>query len=110
MGQRFAFGKQFARLRSNYYADSNGNGSGDGSGTHVNSSDCRIEGNDMTDNDRGIDVNVAGNLIVRDSGRGNASNYEIVASNSVGAILVSPGSGVTSGNGAFASSLGRTDP
>jgi parallel beta-helix repeat protein len=91
-------------------ADSNGIGTGGGAGIHVTSSDNRVEGNNVTDNDRGIDVDVSGNLVIRNSASGNTSNYEIVAGNAVGAIVVTAASVAISGNGPFASSLTSTDP
>ncbi len=71
----------------------NNNGAGfggDGAGIHATSSDNRIDGNNVTGNDRGIDVEATGNLIVRNSASGNSTNYNIVAGNSVGTIVVSP--------------------
>jgi len=50
----------------------------------------RIEGNNCTDNDRGIDVDVSTNLIVRNTCSGNTTNYEIVAGNAVGTITNTP--------------------
>jgi parallel beta-helix repeat protein len=91
-------------------ADSNGLASGVGAGIHVTSSDTRVEGNNVTDNDRGIDIDISGNLIIRNSASGNASNYEIVAGNAVGAIVVTGASVAISGSGPFASSLTSTDP
>jgi parallel beta-helix repeat protein len=89
--------------------DGNGAGTGDGAGIHVTSSDCRIEGNNVTDNDRGIDVDIAGNLIVRNSASGNATNYEIVAGNKVGPIVLAPDSVAISGDTGGAG-VGTTNP
>ena len=53
----------------------------------------RIEGNNVTSNDRGIDVLSGSNLIIRNSARGNAgagvpsANYDIGAGNFVGTIV-----------------------
>jgi len=89
--------------------DSNGDG-GDGAGIHAIGSDTRIEGNNVTDNDRGIDVDAAGNLIIRNSASGNTTNYDIVANNVFGPILDrrAPASAAVLGFSA-ASSLGTTD-
>ncbi len=62
---------------------------GTGAGIHQSFSgaggDNRIEGNNVTDNDFGIDVDEAGNLIIRNSASGNASgNYSIAPGNAVG--------------------------
>ncbi|MCH7527180.1 MAG: right-handed parallel beta-helix repeat-containing protein [Planctomycetes bacterium] len=70
--------------------DSNGAGGGDGAGIHTISFDNRIEGNNVTDNDRGIDVDVAGNFIVKNTASGNGNDYVIVNGNDVGTIQVSP--------------------
>ncbi len=70
--------------------DSNGVGGGDGAGIHIISFDNRIEGNNVTDNDRGIDVDVAGNFIFKNTARGNFNNYAIVNGNDVGTIQFSP--------------------
>lgn len=69
--------------------DSNGY-NGDGAGIHATGSDNRIEGNNMTDNDRGLNVDIAGNLIVRNSASGNSLNYDIISGNDTGTIQTSP--------------------
>jgi parallel beta-helix repeat protein len=90
--------------------DGNGAAAGDGAGIHVTSSDCRIEGNNVTDNDRGIDVDISGNLIIRNSASGNtSSNYEIVANNKVGPIVLAPDSVAISGDTGGAG-VGTTNP
>jgi parallel beta-helix repeat protein len=66
----------------------NGNGAGDGAGIHALSADNRIEGNNCLGADRGIDVDAAGNIIVKNSASGNTTNYSIVANNVFGAIVV----------------------
>jgi parallel beta-helix repeat protein len=68
----------------------NGFLAGDGAGIHATSSGNRIEGNHVTDNDRGIDVDGADNLIVKNSAAGNTSEYDIVANNKVGTISTDP--------------------
>jgi parallel beta-helix repeat protein len=68
----------------------NGLGDGDGAGIFVSSlsSGNRIEGNSVQDNDRGIEVDSAGNLIAKNSARNNSGgNYMIVANNAVGETL-----------------------
>jgi parallel beta-helix repeat protein len=92
----------------------NGNG-GDGAGVHVTGSDNRIEGNSVTSNHRGIDVDAANNLIIKNSARANIINYDIAAGNIFGAIVDrvipagSPTPAPVSGNSA-ASSVITTDP
>ena len=87
--------------------DSNGN-NGDGAGIHVVFSDARIEGNTCTDNDRGIDVDLAGNIILRNTSGGNVTNWDIIAGNAVGPIVLTSASAAILGN-TGASSLGSSD-
>jgi parallel beta-helix repeat protein len=84
---------------------------GDGAGIHATSSDNRIESNNVTDNDRGIDVDAAGNVILKNSASGNTTNYEIAANNVFGQIVdrTAPSSAAVSGNSA-ASAAATTDP
>lgn len=62
-------------------ADSNGAGAGDGAGIHSTSTDNRIEGNNCTDNDRGIDVDASGSIIVRNTCSGNSVNWDVATGN-----------------------------
>ena len=89
----------------------NGFGADDGAGIHAVSTDNRIEGNNVSVNDRGIDVDGARNLIIKNSAAANTTNYAIVANNVFGAIIdrTAPASGAVTGNAA-ASSAGTTDP
>ena len=87
--------------------DSNGNG-GDGAGIHAVFSDARIEGNTCTDNDRGIDVDLTGNIILRNTCGGNVTNWDIVAGNAIGPIVLTTSSAAVVGN-TGASSLGSAD-
>jgi parallel beta-helix repeat protein len=67
----------------------NGNG-GDGAGIHAIGYRNRIEGNNVSSNDRGIDVDDANNLIVKNSATGNTTEYDIVGGNKVGTISTDP--------------------
>jgi len=88
----------------------NGNG-GDGAGVHATGGDNRIEGNNCTLSDRGIDVDASGNIILKNTCSGNTSNWEIAVGNSLGPIVVAgTNAAVISGNGPAASTLGSTDP
>lgn len=92
----------------------NGSASGSGlrtGGIHATGSGNRIEGNNCVSNDRGIDIEAAGNVIVRNTCRGNNQNWVIVANNIFGPIVdrTSPGSPAVSGSSA-ASTLATTDP
>ena len=88
----------------------NGNG-GDGAGIHAIGSDNRIEGNNCVNADRGIDVDVAGNIIIKNTCASNTIDWTIVANNVVGPILDrrAPASAAINGFSA-PSSLGSTDP
>ena len=84
---------------------------GDGAGIHATSFRNRIEGNNVSNNDRGIDVDLSGNVIFKNTASGNTINYVIVAGNVFGAIVdrTSFLSAGVSGNSA-AATAGTTDP
>ena len=94
----------------------NGFSGGDGAGVHVTGGNNHIEGNNVTVNDRGIEVSAAGNLIIKNSARNNgaasAGNYVIVADNRYGPIIddTATGSITANGKGPFTSTLTTTDP
>lgn len=69
--------------------DENGQGAGGGAGIHAVNQNNRIEGNTVSNNDRGIDVDVGGNLVIRNTAGQNTVEYDIVAGNSVGPIVTS---------------------
>lgn len=71
--------------------DSNGVTGGDGAGIYVTGSDNRIDGNNVTDNDRGIDTDAGGNLIIRNSASGNTTNYDITGTQTIGPIITATG-------------------
>ena len=89
--------------------NSNGQGLGSGAGVFVLGADCRIDGNLVTDNDRGIDVDISGNLIIRNSASGNATQYLITANNKVGTIVSAPNSLAINGSTGGAG-VGTTNP
>ena len=71
----------------------NGHNEGDGAGIFaagVNSGN-RIEGNNVTNNDRGIDVDGGGNIIIKNTASGNGTDYDIDAGNHYGEIISNPG-------------------
>jgi len=70
---------------------------GDGAGIHSVFYDNRIDGNTCTDNDRGIDVDNAGNFIVKNSCSGNGNNYDINGTQTIGPIITATGT-ITSEN------------
>jgi parallel beta-helix repeat protein len=65
----------------------NGNGSASGAGIHVIGARCRVQSNIVSVNDRGIEVDMAGNLVVGNTAAGNATEYDISAGNGVGPIV-----------------------
>jgi parallel beta-helix repeat protein len=75
-----------SRILNNTCA-ANGPGGAFGRGIHLSGNDCRVEGNNVTDNDVGIQVDFAGNLIIRNSASGNTTNYTIAAGNFTGTIV-----------------------
>lgn len=88
--------------------DSNGN-DGDGAGIHAMSADNRIEGNKVTDNDRGIDVDTGGNLIIKNSASGNTTNWNVAAVNVILVINATRTSDAVTGDDG-GTSPGSTDP
>jgi parallel beta-helix repeat protein len=80
------------------------------SGIRAVTSDNRIEGNNVTDNDIGVEVVSLGNFIIGNSASGSlTSNYEIAASNKVGVIVDAPDSVAISGSTGGAG-VGTTNP
>jgi parallel beta-helix repeat protein len=73
-------------------ARSNGSG-GDGAGIHLTSfaSGNRIDGNQVCENDRGIQVEGDGNFIVRNSASGNSTNFLITGTQTIGPIITATG-------------------
>lgn len=80
----------------------NGYQTADGAGIHAMLDDNRIEGNSVSNNDRGIDVDAAGNLVIRNDASGNTTNFDIAAGNRYGPIidLTAGGTAAVSGNSA----------
>jgi len=63
----------------------------------------------VSDSDRGIEVESAGNLIIRNRAAGNSMNFVISANNKVGVIVAAPNSRAISGSTGGAD-VGSTDP
>lgn len=64
---------------------------GDGAGIHATGGGNRIDGNHVTDNDRGIDVDsTAASIIVRNTASGNGVNYSIATGNKTGDLSSDP--------------------
>ena len=89
---------------------SNGNG-GDGAGIHATGVDNRIEGNNCTFADRGIQVDFGGNIIIKNTCSGNTINWVIAANNYYGPIIDRTAIATIAVNGSSAvSTLTPTDP
>jgi hypothetical protein len=86
----------------------NGNAAGNGAGIHATGTDNRIEGNNCTTADRGIDIDAAGNFITRNICSGNTTNWDVVAGNIILVVQAVP-AGAVSGN-AGGAAPGSTDP
>ena len=88
----------------------NGNGS-DAAGIHAVETRNVLADNQLLGNDRGMDVDVAGNLVYRNACTFNTVNWSIAAGNGVGAIVVAADSAAVSGDGGGSGTgLGTTDP
>lgn len=79
-------------------------------GILVVDSDNRIEGNTCTDANRGIDVDGAGNIVIRNTCSGNATNWEIAPGNAVAPIVQATTNAAAINGNTYAGSLGNTDP
>ncbi|MBI3852778.1 MAG: hypothetical protein HY298_21190 [Verrucomicrobia bacterium] len=101
----------FSSFVSENHCYNNGTGGGDGAGIHVTGQRNRIEGNNVSDNPRGIDIGAAGNLIIKNSAKLNTTNYNIVGSNRYGPIvdITAVGTAAVNGNSS-ASTVATTDP
>jgi len=68
-----------------------GNGAdGAGAGIYSYGYGNRIDGNNVTDNELGIDMDYSGNIIVRNTATGNGTDYDIAAGNDTGTIRTTP--------------------
>lgn len=67
--------------------DSNGVSSSGGAGIRVTGTGCRVDSNNLTDSDIGLEVTGTRNFIVRNSAQQNTSNYVIGANNADAQIL-----------------------
>lgn len=82
--------------------DSNGFGAGDGAGIHAVGRHNRIEGNNVADNDRGIQVDSDLCIIMRNSAFDNALGSYVIAPGNITATIVTSEAGL---NGAVNSNV-----
>ena len=82
----------------------------DGAGVHVAGNDSRIEGNNCTGSDRGIYVDAAGNIIIKNTCSGNTINWDIAIGNAVAPIVSATTNGAAISGNTYTGSLGSTDP
>jgi len=85
----------------------NGDG-GDGAGIHAEGSDNRIDLNNSTLADRGIDVDFAGNFITRNTCSGNTTNWDVIVNNNLLVVIAVDAAAVVGNSGGV--SPGSTDP
>ncbi|NUQ53066.1 MAG: right-handed parallel beta-helix repeat-containing protein [Phycisphaerales bacterium] len=83
---------------------------GDGAGIHTTGTDNRIESNNCINADRGIDVDTAGNVIIKNTCSGNTVNWDIVAGNALAPIVSASTNAVPVSGNTYAGTLGSTDP
>jgi len=76
----------------------------------ASTTDAHVEGNTCVRNDRGIEIDGTGNVIIRNSCGGNTTdNYDIAAGNHVGTVAAAPASAAFAGN-TGGSGIGTTSP
>jgi hypothetical protein len=93
-------------IRNNLCA-SNGN-NGDGAGIWIQIGGCIVEGNNCILNDRGIDVDAAGNFLARNVCSNNTTNWDVAASNKCLVVLGANSAAIVGNAGGV--SPGSTDP
>lgn len=71
----------------------NGPGANDGAGIHIITpgGGTRVEANNVSGNDRGIDVDSTNNVIIRNTARAGGLPYDIVSGNTVGSVTSAVG-------------------
>jgi parallel beta-helix repeat protein len=95
-------------LQNQCYA--NGQGVLAGAGIAVDGSDNRVEGNNCSNQDFGIDVNAGGNIIIRNTCSGNTTNWTLGSGNAIAPIVAASTNLFAVSGDTYAGSLGSTDP
>ena len=96
-------------IRDNLASD-NGYGAAFGSNIHVLGTDNRVESNNCNTGDRGIDIDLSGNVVLRNTCSGNTINWDITPGNAVAPILSATTNSSPILGATYAGSLGSTDP
>ena len=77
-----------ARTFANSYVIANKFHENDLDGLRISSTDCHVQGNQVTDNDQvGIQVTSSGSLIIQNTSGGNVTNYNIISTSAYGPII-----------------------
>lgn len=80
-------------------------------GIHATGSDNSIEGNNCTTSDFGVQMDFAGNVIIRNVCTGNTTDWVIAANNYYGPIINREGAATAAVNGPSSpGTLASTDP
>ncbi len=97
------------RVVGNHASGNGVNGFASDAGIFINGDDSVVMDNSLTDNPVGLAISVGGCIVSRNTAGGNTTNYQIVAGNQVGVIVLAPASAAI--NGAVGGAgLGTTDP
>ncbi len=94
----------------NNTCSTNGRATGIGANIHIRGVKGRIEANHCYGADRGIDIDFAGNIVIRNTCSSNTTNWDIVAGNDVAPIFsATTNSSAIVGN-TYSGNLGTADP
>lgn len=93
----------------NNSASGNGATSPNGAGLYVPGNDNRIEGNNFTGADFGLQINATGNVVMRNTASGNTTNWSIAVGNAVAPIVQATTNGSAIAGNTYTGNLGSTD-
>jgi hypothetical protein len=105
--------KDGIRVKDNSYIRGNnltynGLNAANAAGICITGTNNRVEGNNCSWNDRGVEVQGAGNFVNRNTCRGNTTNYVIAANNACYCVQATLAGAINGSNGG--TSFGSTDP